>query len=388
MDKITKSTIIDLGAERQGPCVSLYMPVVSAGPQVRQNPIRLSNLLRGARERLAETADSKELLSLLEQAEETLADKSADPKGQPGDGFALFAAPDLVRTLNVPFPVEEQVTIGRRLITRPLLPALGGGADFYVIALSRNSAELFHASSGDIEEVDVEGMPRGLIDLEKYEDPEKSVQTHPSGYSQRGFHGHGTHKDSALEHLEEEYVRDVATAVAQELKDSDAPLVVSAAEEILALYRKHNTYPHVLDDAIEGSPDRTEAERLREEGREIIRASMGAARKQAVLRYADLSSTDRTTDDAEEVVRMAIQGRVQELFVAEEAEWWGRIKEDMSGVISSSSQGPDDDDIIDFAAVTALGYGGTVCLLPLDSMPRQLGGGPVSGGPLAAILRE
>jgi len=55
----------------QTPCVSLYMPMQKAGPEIRQNPIRFKNLVREAEERLQELEIfPTEVENLLQQVQE------------------------------------------------------------------------------------------------------------------------------------------------------------------------------------------------------------------------------------------------------------------------------------------------------------------------------
>lgn len=55
----------------QSPCVSMYMPMQKAGPDIRQNPICFKNLIREAEERLdAMEIPHTEVVELLKQSHE------------------------------------------------------------------------------------------------------------------------------------------------------------------------------------------------------------------------------------------------------------------------------------------------------------------------------
>jgi hypothetical protein len=56
----------------------------------------------------------------------------------------------------------------------------------------------------------------------------------------------------------------------------------------------------------------------------LSRAASGATiRAEAATRYRSLASTPQTSADLREIVRTAHEGRVAELFLAEDAERWG-----------------------------------------------------------------
>lgn len=48
-----------LTAPSEGPCVSIYAPMVEAGPETRQNRVRFKNLLQGAEELLHKRYEMK-----------------------------------------------------------------------------------------------------------------------------------------------------------------------------------------------------------------------------------------------------------------------------------------------------------------------------------------
>ena len=52
MDVIRRTDLERLALQGGGPCVSVFLPTHRAGPEVRQAPIRLKNLLREATEAL------------------------------------------------------------------------------------------------------------------------------------------------------------------------------------------------------------------------------------------------------------------------------------------------------------------------------------------------
>ena len=54
MDQFTRSDLKQLIDTTQEPLVSIYMPTYRSGREVQQNSTRFKNLLKGAREKLAD----------------------------------------------------------------------------------------------------------------------------------------------------------------------------------------------------------------------------------------------------------------------------------------------------------------------------------------------
>jgi hypothetical protein len=80
-----------------------------------------------------------------------------------------------------------------------------------------------------------------------------------------------------------------------------------------------------------------------------------------------------------EVVAAAWQGRVQFLFVAVDAQCWGRLDRETGHVAVHETPDPGDEELLDLTAVGTFLRGGTVYAGPAAGVP--------GGGPLAAILR-
>ena len=106
---------------------------------------------------------------------------------------------------------------------------------------------------------------------------------------------------------------------------------------------------------------------------------MGEARLAALDRLNALRSTSRVTTSPEEVVKAARYSRVDNLFLTCEGELWGRFDETEDRIIAHGSAVERDVDLLNYAAVTTLRYGGSVTLVEPNVLPHSTLG--------AAILR-
>ena len=90
-----------LAAKTADPAISIYMPVLRAGKDLRQNPTRLRNLVREAESRFQEAGrpGSAEIAKLLEPAA-ALAEDSEFWRDQ-NQGLALFLAEGTNQSLSV-----------------------------------------------------------------------------------------------------------------------------------------------------------------------------------------------------------------------------------------------------------------------------------------------
>ena len=92
------------------PCISIYMPMEKAGPEIRQNPIRFKNLMREAEQRLEEMGiDHNQAMTWLEQA--NAIDSPEFWEENHGEGVAIFISPEVFRYYQLPVDVEELVVV-------------------------------------------------------------------------------------------------------------------------------------------------------------------------------------------------------------------------------------------------------------------------------------
>jgi len=373
--------------KHKGLCVSIYMPTHRVGAGIQQDPIRLKNLLGEAEEALTLSGlRTPEAQELLEPAEKLLQDGLFWQRQS--DGLALFLSPEAFRSYCLPFDFDELVVVTDRFHVKPLLPLLSGGGQFYVLALSQNEVRLLQGTRYSVSEVDLEGMPESLAEALRYEDPEKRLQFHtstrtPGGKGERPaiFHGHGVAsaddpKDYILRyfHRVDEGLRDL-------LHDETAPLVLAGVDYLFPIYREANTYPHLVDEGIEGNPEELSAEELHEQAWAIVQPLFLAAQKEAAAQYRQLAGAggEQASNKLKEVVPAAYHGRVETLFVAVGLQQWGTFDPATNTVQLHQEVKPGDEDLLDFAAVHTLLNGGTVYAVELEKVPDET--------PLAAVFR-
>jgi len=97
--------------------------------------------------------------------------------------------------------------------------------------------------------------------------------------------------------------------------------------------------------------------------------------------WGQLADTDKATDNVEEIVAAAVNGRVDKLIVSVEHQIWGAFNP-KDGKVTRSSNGQSKKHnlaLLDFTAMNTLQNGGTVCALSQDEMPTD--------SPIAAVFR-
>ncbi|HET6603044.1 MAG TPA: hypothetical protein VFG21_02355 [Xanthomonadaceae bacterium] len=369
-------------------CVSIYMPTHRVGEQIRQDRIRLKNLLGQAEKALAARGmrgpDARDILA---PARRHLDDERYWQHSS--QGLAIFLSPTGSREYALPLDFEPHVVVDDHYEVKPLLPMLLGDGHFFILALSKNKVRLLGATRHSVDEIHVPDLPADLSQALAQDVPERSLQFHTGtpapavGGGERAavFHGQGAGDDTRAKVDLLRYFRLVDRALHKVLHEESAPLVLAAVEYEQAIYRDANSYSHLLEKGIDGSPDRETADALRKRAWPLVEPSFRAAELQAVARYRELSATDRATTDVTGIVPAAWWGRVDTLFLERNRHLWGSFDPDTNSVkIRGEGRRRDGEfDLFELAVQRTLARGGAVYAVESDRMPVR--------APLAAVLR-
>ncbi|MDY7039380.1 MAG: hypothetical protein SVX38_00800 [Chloroflexota bacterium] len=386
MSILTRDDLRSVIRKPRGWCVSVFMSTHRAGREIQQDRIRLKNLLGEAEERLgASGLRVPEAKELLEPAGRLLHDGLFWQ--HQSDGLAIFLSSEVFRTYCLPFDFEELVVVTDRFHIKPLLPILSGDGRFYVLALSQNQLRLLQGSRYSVSEVNLAEVPASLAEALRYDDPEKRLQWHTqTGTKTDGeraaiFHGHGVASADDPKNYILRYFHRVDEGFRDLVGGEEAPLVLAGVDYLLPIYKEANTYPHLVDEGIEGNPEELSAEELHEQAWAIVHPLFLASQKEAAARYSQLAgaSSARTSSDLRKVVTAAYHGRVETLFVAVALQRWGHFEIQKNTVQLHGEAEPGDEDLLDFAAVQTLLNGGTVYAVEPEKVPDE--------APLAAVLR-
>ncbi len=363
------------------PCVSLYMPMQKAGPETRQNPIRFKNLIREAEERLDEMGiRHTEALDFLQPAKEL--DKNEFWQNQ-DQGLAIFISPNIFRYYQLPMEFEELVVVSNQFHLKPLVHLVNNDGRFFVLALSQDNIRFFEGTRYTINEVEVENMPKSLDEALLYDETAKEGQfrigTSRGGtanpFSQPGqFHGQGS--PDRDEHQKDilQFFHVIDGALHEKLRDEKAPLVLAGVEYLFAIYREANTYKHLLEEGIHANVDIVKPEELHEQAWQLVEPMYTQSHQAIMELYQQIAGegTGRASSDLKEIVSAAYYQRVDYLLVPVGQQVWGDFDPETMAVDLHPEPEPDDQDLLDFAAVHTLLNGGAVYTVEQEELPNNV----------------
>ncbi|MDP1548116.1 MAG: hypothetical protein Q8L87_19055 [Anaerolineales bacterium] len=384
MESLTLEQIKGLAQQTENPSISIFLPTHRAGQDTQQDPIRFKNLLRDAEKQFLDSGmGPREVSALLEPAQALL----GDPYfwSHQYEGLAVFMTSEDFHSYRLPFRVEELLIIAQSYYVKPVLPLFTNNGHYYILAISQDGVRLFEGTRNSVGQIDLpDGTPVNLEEALRLDGRQKTLQMHTgTSQSEAGqgmFHGQGPGEEEQKVWIEQ-YLNLVDTGLKDIFREQQLPLVLAGVDYLLPIYRKVSEYANIMQKGITGSPEYLRPEELQEQAWPIVEAYFRQETEKTVEQYHQLADTDKATDNVEQIVAAAFNGRVDKLILSIENQIWGAFNP-KDGKVTRSSNGQSKKHnlaLLDFTAMNTLQNGGTVCALSQDEMPTD--------SPIAAVFR-
>ncbi len=361
LDMPTRRDIARLAAARNPHSVSVYMPTSLETQETDKNRLTARALFEAATERVAQTADKRELGALREHLDDFLDD--TEFWHETGRSLAVFATPNAAIEFRLPNLLGEHWSVSDRFAITPLLRAVTFPQAAFVLALSQNAVRLVEINA-DLPPhlIHGTGMPPGAAEVPGLR-----------GFGSRAPYGRIQGDEGRKVRLTQ-YARAVDHAIRPVVNGAGLPLILAATEPIASIYRHLCGYSGLADETIAGNPDELTEGQLAEAARGVLDGIYRDELKQLTERYDQFSNAGRATSDLGELARAATQGAIDTLAVDMDAQVPGSI--DDAGTLHLNDGDPD---VIEEIARRALATDARVLSIRRGDLPLDV--------EAAAILR-
>ncbi|MDQ6759357.1 MAG: hypothetical protein M3Z32_05745 [Acidobacteriota bacterium] len=382
INQLSSSEVKDLAAAA-GPCLSILLPLDTTPGQASQNGIRMKHAIATAKELLAAKSVDADQCRLLLTAVEDLAPELHELSGD-HKGLAIFRSAEVLRAFRVPRELLESVSVSDHFNLVPLLPLLNADQTFYILALSQKHIRLLRCTGHSSEEVAFPAsVPKTLWEDKQTDAPDHTQNNMSSGGPSMGsmkgvMSSTNTDREDRGEYLMHFY-KHVDKGVAELLKAEGAPLVIAGVDYETALYRRENTYPHLVEQSVHGSADGLKGGELHKRALEAVQPYFEAPLEQVLTRFDKQAGGDKASTTVKEIVKAAFDGRVSDLIIAEGAQYMGNFDQTTDSVQGHKKPLPGDEDLLNAAAVQTVLHAGHVFVVPPSKIPH--------GAPAVALFR-
>jgi hypothetical protein len=385
--------IIRFIQDAQKPRVSIYCPTHRLGPETRQDPIRLKNLLRQTDQQLRTLGMGDQVDTLLRPIWSLM--PNLDFWRHQQEGLAILATLDECRHFHLPYTVPEIAIAANDFYLKPLLPLLCRNEQFFILALNKHQVKMYEASRYGIHRVPIPEVPESVTETLKYDEAEQQLQrrsfgptTGPSGGSmaEQGaniYHGQGGEKDVHRQDLLR-FFRAIDRGVQRHLANQKLPMVLAGVEYYFSIYHETNTYPHLIRGGIAVGTDAVSEDELRDRAWIAVKPHLDQNETKVLQRFERIAfqsgdAAKNATREIEPTVVAAYEGRIDSLVLPRNQEIWGQFDPETAEVKRESTDPAKRCELLDFAAMQTVLHGGEVFLISKERMPPDV--------EVAALLR-
>jgi hypothetical protein len=352
-DVVTLGDVKQLAASR-GPCLTIVAPI--ANPAELQT--RLKNVVRGVQKLTDRGGAGSEITeALLDPINEVAA--AVEAKRIWANSLVLFRSPEVFTYYIFHDRWKDSLIVADRFQIRPLLSALAREQRFHLLGLSRRRIRLLRCTQHSMEETSLEGAaPQDMRLWMNTRIPDHVLDNRSSAGSSVGsmkgvLFGTSTDRDREYEYLSH-FFKEVDKGVHSILRNDTAPLVLAGVEDEVAIYRRVNTHPRLLEKAVLGSPDGLAGQVLHARAREIVAQTFSEPLRKVLAELPKQRDRGHVLFDVEGVARAAHEGRISDLLIS-----------------ANTANADVEEDCLNTAALKTVRYGGRAFALGPQEMPEK-----------------
>jgi hypothetical protein len=367
VDVPTLSEIRDIIGQRADACISIYVPTTPQTQHVGASKLALKNLAKNALDQLERGGLDKRRRTRIEDEFDALADDD-DFWAVQANSLAVLATPDNMRTYRLATAVKETVEVSDRFHVNPLLRAIAFPQHAYVLALSEGAVRLVEifADAAPVH-VRVPNLPKNASDAVNRASINNLTQNTRISNAQ------------GQTVLFRQFARAVDSALRPWLAGRDTPLILASTDPMAPVFRGVCTYPALLSQGIQTSPDRMTDGELAEAARKVLDGHYAAQVASARQLFEKRSNELRSTQDISQAARAATMGAIELLLVDMDDVTAGTISEDEGKVEFAAAADSTNYSLVDEIAARAINSGAKVLAVRKSDIP--------DGKSLAAVLR-
>jgi len=260
-------------------CTSVYMPLINQNTATNPYRIELKNLLREANEMLQQAgASPQDIEKTLGPARRFVTSDGFWPRRH--ESIVFYMHPTLFRYYYLPaqeMTPHSLVTVQTGFYLDPLLEIINDNRQYYVLVLGHKNVRLYEGDRYRMELVDVRKLPTDLIETLQIDEYPQSRETHTVSPTSRGKGSEAYHEQYNVSQTNKSMLREFFRRIDRSLHDflrgKHIPLILAGVGYLLPIYRKVNSYPHLLDGAILGNQDSADLETLHQKANTIVGVS-------------------------------------------------------------------------------------------------------------------
>jgi hypothetical protein len=270
--------------------------------------------------------------------------------------------------------LRSLVRVDNHFDVRTLIALEAAHKSFSVLGLSQKRTRILKCTEDAFAEVPFPpGFPSSLADATQTSQPDHVLDNRMTGGPSIGtgtvMFGTSTDREAKDEYLLH-FFRDVDNAVNAIMRRSGGPLVAAGVEHEIALYRRVNTYPELVEAGIQGAPDGMESGEMHRRALELLDEREQQPGHVVPRDFDRRVSASLASTHIQEIVPAALGGRVSQFFFQANAQYPGVYDAAQQMVKRPEDTFEAPADLIELAAYQTILQGGEARILAAKAMPE------------------
>lgn len=382
MINLTNAVLIDLARKREGPCLSLYQHTHRHHPDNAKDPILFANLVKEIEASLKDSPLAARLLKPFYKIRD-----DAEFWRHTLDGLVVLSAESESHVFRIPREVPDFAVVADSWHLKPLLRIEQTADRFQVLCLTREWVRLYEGNRDGLDEIDIANDVPTTIDAalgSELTEPYQKVSSYGMGPAGTGSstmrHGHGGKKEE-VEKDTERFFRFIERPITEKYsRPSGLPLILVTLPEYQGKFRSISQNRLLLDGGIPLDPSSLSVVELKEKAWELIQPVLKQNMEDLVAEFNSARSKNLASDQLDEVVSAAFDGRVSTVMVEARKKLPGRLNHHSKKIEHAPDfVSPEFGDILDDILELVIRQSGTARVMPEELMPTDSG--------IAAIYR-
>jgi hypothetical protein len=372
MSILTRKEFEELANKSGSRCISIFLPTHRRGQEVNehQDEILFKKLLTNIEHEMEERKyGKKEIEEFLEPVKALLKDHLF--WHYQSESLAVFVGRTFMKYYHLPISLKPAYYFSHEFYVKPLLPLFIGDGHFYLLALNFHEVKFFKGNRDKLDEIYVKDLvPQQVEEVVGFDYRQKFSSMHSgAGSGKPGiFHGQSHWQEDEKDEILH-FFRAIDKSLYPLLEGERAPLVVACLDYLFPLYKKANSYNDLYPEHLSGNPLNLTNEGLHQEAWELLNPFFDRERKHKEELFLQFRDTDRSSTDIKEIIPAAMNGRVDTLFLDNEAEIWGIYDPRTAEVRVNKEQHLSNTSLTNLAAIKVFLNGGSVFLQDRMDMP-------------------
>lgn len=366
----------DFFSDKGGPLISIYQKTSRTQSENEKDALVFRGLIEEVESSLLLKYDKKKITPVMNMLKSIQKDSLFWTNIL--DGLALFATLDECIIYNLKSSLKTFAVVADSFHIKPLIKYYQLATNYQILDLSKQSFKILEGNIYDLSlkelDEDILTTQDEILGTETTEPYFTATSgTFKGGSGRGGFHGHGGKKDTVDTDLER-FFRRVDEIVYEEIsKKSKLPILLLAPKIYHSQFLNSSRNTYLKKKPITGSYADLGIRKVKSELNKYVNDTFKEEIKKLLKQYENLRPQELASEQLIEIVRAAISGRVQTLFVEENKVIPGKIDLVNKKIISKDLSDPEYNDILDELVKLTLEKSGQVFILSKEKMPTDSG---------------